>query len=641
MWFAAITPAIVPKLIVRTPEPVTTASVVSGREPTGDVDRVRVGALDLQIPKSAKQNFGRIDIQIHVTFDTSDPTETADDRRNRDPKRRLDRARLPGRGEAIPRFAVTIRRFDLADALPASQDPVPDAARAFDSVLNPSAFDFAKNGKEARAAKENRERNIEENLRRDPPIVIVDVKAGNPTATPLFLRGAEVTERNRNRRLNLTLHNEASQAKPSTLRTIVIDPEPMTVALIQVPTFVLDEETQIETDGEVANWETSEIEGSRWEIARIADGFDLFFPPQATGEAAEKGSPWPPISDSDNPKTIDYRLGSLARLHLRSSYFKQRYAEAPWNLRRVLGYAGQRAPGAGLKTARFEFLYGLGARFTPASVRLAEAGSRIGAIRDPLPARPLGIGRSPDLPAQRSIEAELYDGFRARSASYSKVYGTRLGLFEAYLEGKDEEPLSLEDKVAFALRLKKNPEAVGDSWADLHEAPWDPNETNGFRGGATWGFESKNIYEEVIRQPESNLGQILNPSFSALGGSGFIRAFFADGKSRIVSDTLQLTAAQSDSAASLQSSFDDPSELLFFTSTRAEDKGDPNIWPPRINVDFLNVPAPSPVGEATIDPNDPDGAAPDDAMSEPLTGSLTFKLDAKGQACVLTRRTIF
>ena len=748
------------------PEIQFTITAVSKSPGTGGP--VRVGALDLEFPPAAEEELpgqapaGQLSIQFNVTFSVSNPTAAHYASVERDPKNKPGRARLPRQGEAIPRVVTQIDRLDLTDIRPGSQDPVPDAARAFDAVLGASELGHAKLDEETLEKRTKRETRIKLNLTRDAAIVVVDAlpaappQNAKPLKTPFFLRGEEVTQANRNRRLSLTLHQgtpgTSDDSEPS-IRTIVIDPEPVTVALVQVPSFRLDAETLAETDGELANWEISELEGNRWEIARIQDGFDLFFPPQGTGEEAEKGKPWPQAPDG---QTFDFRLSALARLTLRSSYFKQRYAEAPWNLRRVLGYPGQRAPGAALSTARFEFLYGLGARFSGANLRLAEMSSRVGAVRDPLPARPFGIARNSDAPQLR-VEAEVYDLFREFSASFTKVYGTRIGLFETYREGSDETGLSLEDKVAFALRLNE---------ADLDSRPWDPKGSVAFdnqgklRGGATWGFESKNLYDEVISDPESTQGQILNPAFSALGGSGFIRAHFAGGKSRIVSDTsfgrthtyaierigrinvfwniakhvilyertvlpsdqfqeeqkdqhlgrpvlrkvkeyvdliepdreypekgtalksrgfveacrfrtrripvngrwghdvpegwmvplwradadpdiypkpdirLQLTAASSDAAASVQARFKDPSQLFFFTSTRQEDKNlpNPNLWAACPGIDLVNAPRPAPSGQPIIDANEPDGKAPDDHMRESLTGRITFDLDTEDHA---------
>lgn len=732
---------------------------------TGIGNWVRVGALDLRVPdttnaKKAEVAAG-IDVTFDVTFDPADPTAKTYASAACDPKGISGRSRLPRQGEAVPRITTRIDRFELSNVRPGSQDPVPDATRAFDAVLT----DLIRAGSGAQASPEQkrritREERIQRDLTRSAALVFVD---GEPDAATFFLRGEEVNKADRNRRLALTLHRTMTREEDA-YRTVVIDPEPLTVALVNVPSFLGGDHIS-ETDGEIANWETSELEGTRWEIARITDGFDLFFPPQATGEAMEKGEPWPEISSDDkSSKAIDYRLGTAARLNLRSSYFRQRYAEAPWNLRRVLGYAGQRAPGAGLVTARFEFLYGLAARFTAPGLRLAELVSRVGAIREPLPARPSsvmrrlgGLGGT----EQRDVEAELYDRFRDISASFAKGLGTRVARFEAYREGS-EDPLSVEERVAFELRVPNQNGPRQEEDADIVLKPYSPTPGAGLLGGATWGIESKNIYEEVIGggYPKSTRGQILNPAFSALGGSGFTRAFFANGKSRIVADTafgrtnvyaierigrigvfwniakhvivyertvlpseqfadaqprhagrpinrkvqeyielieldrnypeksvapktrgfveaclfrtqripvdgrwgydipqgwviplwkanadprlypksdvrLQLSAAQSDAAASLAARFKDPSQLLFFTSTRQEDGDDPNIWPARNDVDFINVPRPTPVGAPTIDPSNPDGRAADDLMRDPLVDRCTFDIDSSGEAANL------
>ncbi len=514
------------------------ADTDAGEEPSS---ALRFGALDFDVPGHAKEQAGRLEMRLAVTFDPADSAFPHYATSKRDPKRQAGRPRLPYPGEAIPRIVVHIDQFDLADVRPGAQDASTDSGRAFDAVLEPLRRRDVDTS-DPEFPRVTREKRIAGNLSRDVPLVLVDrpkvTSKEDSLRTPFFLTGEEVTATGSNRRLALVLHRKPlrnTAGTPSTGemksgdRTIVIDAEPLTVAMANVPTFGLDLTQSEDSDGEIANWETSEFGGGKWEIAGVTDGFNLSFPPQATGEAFEKGAPWPPISPTGAEITVDYRLGTLARMSLQSSYFKQQYAEAPWNLRRILGSAGDRAPGAGLATARFEFLYGLASRLTSPGLRLAEIGARIGGLRTPLPARPKGIARSlTGTSRQPLVEAELYDRQRDLAAGFSKVYETRLAQFGIYREGT-EGPLSVDDKVAFELRAN----------AEVDPDPWDPqSKSTNLKGGATRGFESKNIFQEVMKKPASTRGQIIEPSFTALGGSGFMRAFFANGKTRIVSNTV-------------------------------------------------------------------------------------------------------
>lgn len=746
-WFDTPQPSIsgIPEISIR-----ISAMADPGPEEEGAGIPLRFGALDIEVPRRSAGSGGHIDLRFSVTFDPFDASREHYATKERDPKGVGSRARLPRNGEAIPRIVASIDRFDLSDVRPGSQDPTADSGRAFDAVIETLRRQQAKEG-DPGYTKIAREKRIARNLDREAPVVVVDRLAQEDalSTTPFFLKGEEITETGANRRFSVTLHRLV--ATQSADRAVVIDTQPFAVAAVGVPVLGLSGSDALENDGEFANWETSELGGDKWEIAGVTNGFDLFFPPQATGEAMEKGAPWIPISKTGTEVAIDYRLGTSARLSLQSSYFKQQYAEAPWNLRRIFGTAGERAPGAGVNTARFEFLYGLAGRVTAPGLRLAEIGTRIGSIRTPLPARPEGITRTlPDrAPSyQPLVEAELYDRFRDVGASFTKVYETRLAQFDVYREGVDG-PLSLDEKVAFELRPD----------ADLDDAPWNPESiSDRLKGGATRGFESKNIFEEVMSDPTSTRGQVVNPSFSALGGYGFVRAFFADGKTRIVSDTnagrtqtyalerigrigvfwniakhvivyertvlppdqfseeqegqhlgrpivrkvreyvevieaeraypekggaaksrgfveaclfrtrripvnsrwgrdvedgwivplwrpdadkdlypkpeirLQVTSANADAAAALPTRFSDPSQLVFFTSTRRDEGDDPNEWIPRADIDFVNVPAPGPVGKPTIDPANPDGKHADDLMRDPLLGRCTFDLDGNDGA---------
>src|SRR5207237_8729524 len=125
-------------------------------------------------------------------------------------------------------------------------------------------------------------------------------------------------------------------------------------------------------------------------------------PPQVIGEGTEKRKR-PDLTKPPGPGNLSgdveeglaagFRLGPPARLRVAASYFRQNFTEAVWNLRRILGYPGQRAPGAAASELLFELLYGLGCEVRADGVRVAELAARLGAIPTALPdalARPFG-----------------------------------------------------------------------------------------------------------------------------------------------------------------------------------------------------------------------------------------------------------
>jgi hypothetical protein len=118
-------------------------------------------------------------------------------------------------------------------------------------------------------------------------------------------------------------------------------------------------------------------------VVNDADTISLLLPPQVIGEAMEKNRNNDDQAPSDiwENSPVAARIGSATRLDLDPSYFDTRYAEPGWNLRRLMGYAGQRAPGVGLRDLRMEVMYGIVTRIRPSApgLRLAEIGAVIGA----------------------------------------------------------------------------------------------------------------------------------------------------------------------------------------------------------------------------------------------------------------------
>ena len=57
------------------------------------------------------------------------------------------------------------------------------------------------------------------------------------------------------------------------------------------------------------------------------------------------------------------------------------------------------------------------------------------------------------------------------------------------------------------------------------------------QGGALWGFESANIYQEVTNSPKSSSARLIDPYFSSLGGGGHLKASFVGDKTSLYSDS--------------------------------------------------------------------------------------------------------
>ncbi|WP_257385136.1 hypothetical protein [Tahibacter caeni] len=413
------------------------------------------------------------------------------------------------RREAPPLdLSVDIEELALSHVRPGATDGVPDAARARTEpplMLQPEEKALIRN---ARGADDG------------TLVVPLGTATGERRA---WLRAAERYKPFRQRALSLEIRS-AGDAAPQSVA--VLDGAPLFVG--KIADIQLEPAEGME---EIANYAESELDGSKWEIAGIRSSFDLRLPPQAVGENAEKGSRFAPAIAAGRP--IDYRYAAPAKLLLKSSWFDQRFNEAPWNVRRVFGYAGQRAPGASVVSLDFELVYGLSTSFDatalPYRTQLAELGSRVGA-----PPPELRLDRLPQNDRRRGIVLDAaieLIGLRRR-------YDSRLAQLELYNPAERSQAsggraaatadLQLDRGLHFELRptaAMEHPFEPGRHWSGTGPG-------GGFlRGGALWAFESRTVYDEVVKVPDSRQGSVDRLRFSALGGYGEQRAVFADGKS--------------------------------------------------------------------------------------------------------------
>jgi hypothetical protein len=260
----------------------------------------------------------------------------------------------------------------IADVLPAGQDPLEKDEYDENTVLKPGTNPFG---------------------RQPPLLVALNSPAPDPQAAVprFFLQGEETTTAGTSQKLKLTLlrppGSPSGESGASTL--IVLDRQPLLLSAVAGFRNPLETVNPSTVAAPVAVWDSSDNEGAAWKldtstVSGAGSGrFALILPPQTIGEAMEKGKP-PRFDDVAPGGLVDFRFSPAARFELLSSPFRQNYTEPPWNLRRILGFPGQRDPGARVVDLRFELFYGLTTRITSADrddrLRLSEIAARLGEI---------------------------------------------------------------------------------------------------------------------------------------------------------------------------------------------------------------------------------------------------------------------
>lgn len=360
-------------------------------------------------------------------------------------------------------------------------------------------------------------------FQRDPSLVItVPGATSNAIAGTLGINEFSAAGQRQQLTLTVTAQNQGST---SATEILVIDRDPFTVALVQLPN--LASAASAET-GQIAVWSNQYSDGPGWRISAGAASFQLLLPPQGVGEAMVVLGKRPTAgNEPQNGKAVDFRLSPPASASLASSDLTQRFAEPGWNLRRVLGYPGEQAPGALLGGLQFEMLYGLNCSISESGLRMSEIFSRLGGFAGPLVTNATG---QLDLvsPQSTSAKTKTYvDGYiesqnsqmNQLNTEWAAIYGqllSRLGIFDLWNEIGSFD-LTLSDGVAYDLRTSTIAVPGGQSPKLLH-------------GGLAYAFDDPNLYQELLSNPHASSASLFNPRFSALGGYGKQRAGFANDK---------------------------------------------------------------------------------------------------------------
>ncbi len=324
-----------------------------------------------------------------------------------------------------------------------------------------------------------------------------------------------------------TLTNQSSPP----ISFIVIDQHPFLVAKVSANINFADE---------VGNWDDAE---SFWELADEGKSFELILPPQVVGEEFIKdyeNFPKHPDSTSkpDEPFRIRYKFSPPAVFNLFRSNERQNFTEAPWNIRRLLGYIKGKERGAEVEQLEYELLFGLTTTVKNDFLRLAELNARLGHLPPQLREKsPLRIDGFVEKSHEKICDEFLieYDKLRRRFRNQKSLLQSRLALLYPFSVAQKARFLTLDNGVTFRFRTTR--EVVHPIDETISNKTFKRLDEGGMRGGVDQGFESGNIHTEVINSETSSSGKIIAPSFTALGGSGYQRASFARDKSTIYSNT--------------------------------------------------------------------------------------------------------
>lgn len=310
---------------------------------------------------------------------------------------------------------------------------------------------------------------------------------------------------------------------------LVLSPSDLFVALVQSPLGLTSSEVQTGART-LAIWRQNG-EPPAWEI-RNNDVIEVRLPPQCVGEAMER------FKDGDGPVDIasgalvNFRYPPMTRLQLSQTNGRKLFADAGWDLPRVLGGDVTSRPSPRLVSMQSEFLYGLECRMSLSDVKVRELFARLGRVMTEPPS----------------------EGSNAYWRAFHAWTESRLAVLELYRDSQDRDPFNRsseerelrvvtnrDERIRWRLRLGLS-EPTGDPWSPTEQSyrasPFEQTVGPGLlAGGATWGFESKKLLDRMTSLPNSTGGELCGVALSSLGAWARQRALFDNGLTIIESTT--------------------------------------------------------------------------------------------------------
>ncbi len=331
--------------------------------------------------------------------------------------------------------------------------------------------------------------------------------------------------------LNNTLDSAALQRLTNNRNLIVVDRQPLFVGKLSLPLVDFDAQ-QSQGERQLGLWSAQQGVAGRWQLRSDRPSFTLQLPPQGVGEEMEKVKG---LKDSNNnpvgpqPNTpIDFRFSPTGSLLLQANDAPAQFVVVPWDLRRILEGV-ESDNGALLLNAQLELMYGMSLQITQPGLYIAEFQHLQGKLPGEFDPKLSWAALTP--------QSQAYDNVKHDWGSHYQRLLSRLALLQPWMVSREAQ-LVLSGTSAIQYFLRSSADLrypfVGDVPTPGSKAP---NQPGGLAGGFSWGFPFKSAYEEVWRNPVSVDAELSRPYFSALGGWGFQKGVFAQGKQTIYADT--------------------------------------------------------------------------------------------------------
>ncbi len=312
-----------------------------------------------------------------------------------------------------------------------------------------------------------------------------------------------------------------------------------------------------------------------WQYRKAADLYHYILPPQAVGESADKprrleihdlattvedGTPdaiRPFVTGKEDDlkrRAVEFRLTPSTEFWIRPSDVERGYFMPESASHEIFRQRGEYGMGAALSYLRGEFLYGLSVGIDVSRETSIARQARVAEI-EALTGRITGPAR----------DADAEPRLKARWNALSRAVARRPERLEVWARDPDSAidftPARFADGVSFTLRgtaLHRPPlarlEAPGDQDAWPKIGGFKPNladrsdpqrldrskprtHPQGLSGGALWPVESSNLFNELLRRPESTSGAIESIALSPTGGDATQKAAFLGGIVTVISET--------------------------------------------------------------------------------------------------------